>query len=191
MKAYTYDNLPGDQREPHEGDAVSLITLAELGVIYKEIPVDDGGKWEKTLDEFAKEKGYKNRDLITVTKAGLGDSYEEKIKMFFEEHLHEDEEIRYVKAGSGFFDVRGFGEDYHDQWIRLALVPGDLLVLPAGIYHRFTVDTANTITGVRLFQDEPKWTPLPRAQAETERVPARQTYVEHIKHGDMSMGMTA
>ena len=31
----------------------------------------------------AKERGYKNRDEINVSKAGLGDLYEEKIKGFF------------------------------------------------------------------------------------------------------------
>lgn len=42
------------------------------------------GSWESSIDEIARERGYKNRDVITVTKEGLGDLYETKLKTFFE-----------------------------------------------------------------------------------------------------------
>lgn len=33
--------------------------------------------------------------------------------------------------------------DESDQWIRIAMKKGDMIVLPAGIYHRFTLDENN------------------------------------------------
>jgi len=39
--------------------------------------------WMDGLGLSAKERGYKNRDEINVSKAGMGDIYETKIKGFF------------------------------------------------------------------------------------------------------------
>jgi 1,2-dihydroxy-3-keto-5-methylthiopentene dioxygenase len=91
------------------------------------------------VDKLAAARGYKNRDEITISPTTMGDVYEEKVKSFFNEHLHEDEEIRYILDGSGFFDVRG----KEDEWVRIKLDKFDLMIMPAGIYHRFTTDESN------------------------------------------------
>jgi len=176
MRAYYFDNLPGDQRLVHDyvpSRPVPSETLKALNVNFWTIPVEG---YEEKLNAIARERGYKNRDTINVSKEGLGDIYEEKIKSFFQEHMHEDEEIRYILSGSGFFDVR---ETPTDAWIRLAVEPGDLLVIPAGIYHRFTLDEANNIKALRLFQDEPKWIPYNRGP-ETDVNPHRVEYLKVI-----------
>jgi 1,2-dihydroxy-3-keto-5-methylthiopentene dioxygenase len=179
MRAYYYDNLPGDQRLPHNcvpSRPVSAENLAALGVKFWTVPVEG---YEPKIDAIAKEQGYKNRDTMHCSKEGLGEIYEHKIKTFFEEHMHEDEEIRYILSGTGFFDVR---EASTDQWIRLAVGPGDLIVLPAGIYHRFTLDETNNLEALRLFQDEPKWIPYNRSD-ETEANPHRVEYLKSISVG--------
>ena len=40
-----------------------------------------------------------------VSPEKLGDKYPTMIKNFYEEHLHTDEEIRYILGGKGYFDV--------------------------------------------------------------------------------------
>lgn len=112
----------GDQRLLHDsGRAVSPEYLASLGVLYYNFPNTS----ETTdIDTLASERSYKNRDVITVSPEKMGDVYEEKVKSFFNEHLHEDEEIRYIRDGAGYFDVRSEG----DEWVRIRLEKGDLIV---------------------------------------------------------------
>ncbi|TVY51310.1 1,2-dihydroxy-3-keto-5-methylthiopentene dioxygenase [Lachnellula cervina] len=168
MRAYWFDNQPGDQRELHDsGRTVDPSYLQNLGVIYHNISD------EKDVDKLAAERSYKNRDLITVSPEKMGDVYEEKVKSFFHEHLHEDEEIRYIRDGAGFFDVRSEG----DEWVRILLEKDDLIILPAGIYHRFTTDSKNYIVATRLFKEEPKWTPLNRGP-EVDVNPFRKEYLQ-------------
>ncbi|KAJ5043154.1 uncharacterized protein L3040_004535 [Drepanopeziza brunnea f. sp. 'multigermtubi'] len=167
MRAYWYDNAAGDQREAHDsGRAIAVDYLSKLGVLYYHLPN------EADVDQLAKERSYKNRDVITVSPEKMGDVYEEKVKSFFHEHLHEDEEIRYIRDGAGFFDVRSEG----DEWVRILLEKDDLIILPAGIYHRFTTDTNNHITAMRLFKEDPKWTPLNRGP-EVDVNPLRKEYL--------------
>jgi 1,2-dihydroxy-3-keto-5-methylthiopentene dioxygenase len=106
-------------------------------------------------------RGYTYEDAVTVSPAAM-DGYEDKLRAFYQEHIHSDEEIRYVVNGAGYFDVR----DLEDRWIRIAMRRGDLIVLPEGIYHRFTLDEGNLITAVRLFVGEPVWTPHNRPAEE-------------------------
>ncbi|XP_061973743.1 acireductone dioxygenase 2-like isoform X2 [Populus nigra] len=89
---------------------------------------------DEELKKIREERGYSCVDFGEVFPAKLP-NYEEKIKDFFEEHFHTDEEIRYCVAGSGYFDVR----DHNDRWIRVWVKKGGMIVLPDGIHHLFTL----------------------------------------------------
>jgi len=128
------NQFQGDQREPHNsGREVDKDYLEKLGIMSFNYP--DVAE----VNRVAAERGYKNRDEITISPTTMGDVYESKVKMFFNEHLHEDEEIRYILDGGGYFDVR----DKEDAWVRIKLDKYDLMIMPAGIYHRFTTDMNN------------------------------------------------
>jgi cupin superfamily acireductone dioxygenase involved in methionine salvage len=75
-----------------------------------------------------------------------------QLRNFFTEHLHTEEEIRLILEGSGYFDVR----DGKDEWIRIEVVPGDMIVIPSGIYHRFTLDSK--VSFPLLYRLWKKWT---------------------------------
>lgn len=154
------DNRDDDQRLNHQLEPpqfVSLVELEKLGVSYWNF---DPATYNTDVNftRLKQDRGYSYQDQIEVSPKRL-ENYEAKIKSFYEEHIHTDEEIRYVLDGSGYFDVR----DMDDRWIRIEVTKGDMIVLPAGIYHRFTLDTNNYIKALRLFVGEPVWTPYSRS----------------------------
>lgn len=176
---YMDDKDEVDQREEHKTDPVQWVPvekLDELGVLSWE---GLKGEDDEELAKIRKDRGYSYTDVITVSPDKLA-GYEEKIKSFFEEHIHTDEEIRYILEGTGYFDVR----DKDDKWIRIALVEGQMIVLPEGIYHRFTLDTKNYIKAMRLFVGEPVWTPYNRDKIDEDN-DSRCKYVQTFVDGEI------
>lgn len=172
---FYHDGLDTEQNfteEHNSGIPVPEETLSKLGVIYRYI--DNSA----ALEALAEKRNYKNRDVVNLNLDSFGgdiEAYNAKMRQFYKEHYHEDEEIRYIREGEGYFDVR----DGQEKWIRAKLEKNDLLILPAGIYHRFTLlGNLKSVTAVRLFKDEPKWEAINRdGNRETA---ARLEYVKSI-----------
>ena len=59
--------------------------------------------------------------------------------MFFDEHMHEDEEIRYILDSNRHFDIRHPKVQTDSDRDRY----GDVQILPAKVYHGFTVDESD------------------------------------------------
>lgn len=180
---YMDDDTNADQRLEHQTDPpkfVSLEQLKRLGVEYwrfNPATFQDDAEFLK----LKQTRGYSYQDQIECSPEKLA-NYDEKLKSFYDEHIHTDEEIRFVLDGSGYFDVR----DLADNWIRIEVVQGDMIVLPAGIYHRFTLDSKNYVKALRLFIGEPVWTPYPRTNLD-ENNPAVLSYKQTFA-GDQQPG---
>lgn len=165
VRAWYMDHSDTDQRLEHQLDEpefVSLEQLERLGVLYWHFDPENYSN-DPGFAKLKQERGYSYQDQIECSPDML-ENYEAKLKSFYDEHIHTDEEIRFVLDGSGYFDVR----DLSDRWIRIEVSRGDMIVLPAGIYHRFTLDTKNYIKALRLFVGEPVWTPYSRSKLDQD-----------------------
>ncbi|CAH1176344.1 unnamed protein product [Phaedon cochleariae] len=178
VRAWYMDDDETDQRKEHHRNPPRFLSLEEVfnlsGVEYFKINLDTINS-DGVLDKLKKDRGYTYEDEMVCSEKCL-QNYQEKLKIFYTEHLHTDEEIRLVTDGSGYFDVR----DKNDEWIRIEVVRGDLLILPSGIYHRFTLDEKNYIKARRFFIGEPVWTPHNRP---CDNMECRKKYVESINSG--------
>ncbi|XP_059148111.1 acireductone dioxygenase-like [Physella acuta] len=164
VRAWYMDSSDADQREPHMNDPPVFL---KLDVLYKKTGVEcftfDAGSL-KTNEDYAnlkKNRGYSYEDICEISKETLP-NYDNMIAAFYTEHIHADDEIRFVVKGSGYFDVR----DIDDKWIRVEVVKNDLIIVPAGLYHRFTLNTSNYIKMKRLFVDGAVWIPINRPGAD-------------------------
>jgi 1,2-dihydroxy-3-keto-5-methylthiopentene dioxygenase len=172
ITAWYFDNIEGDQRLPHRcepNQEVDLSVIESLGILSWQGLT---GVNDPILAQVRKERGYNYHDICNVCPEKLP-GYELKIKSFFEEHIHYDEEIRYCLEGSGYFDIR----DFNNKWIRIELGAGDMIILPEGGYHRFTCDSNNYIQAMRLFVGEPVWTPYNRTDIDELKNESRLKYV--------------
>jgi len=181
VHSYFMDSSSEDRRLPHALDPPQDVSLEDLylrtGVMYNKIDESDwaveGGCGK--LKEIRDSRGYSYYDICEVSKKIMGDEYEPKLKSFYKEHLHTEEEIRLIEEGAGYFDVR----DCEDRWIRIHVSKGDLLIVPAGIYHRFTLDSTNYVKTMRLFVGEPVWTPINRPADDNN---ARLKYLHNLEN---------
>lgn len=169
MKAYKFLDDGRDPREPHEGEEVALEVLSDLKVLT--FHFEDIARVVK----LAQQRKYHRQDQVTLCPKKMGQSeYDRLMKIFYEEHLHDDEEIRYIIEGRAYFDIR----DKSDQWIRVAADKGDMIVLPPGIYHRFTTASDNYLKAMRLFKASPEWKAFQRSVG--NRLDCRTMYLESI-----------
>jgi 1,2-dihydroxy-3-keto-5-methylthiopentene dioxygenase len=127
-------------------------TLRAEGVSYERLDVDPD-LHRRPLDALKARAGYVEEDEVAL-RPDTPD-LEAICAKFVDEHLHTEDEVRFVLEGEGVFDIRS----RDDRWMRVTVEPGDLIVVPKDRHHRFFLTERRTIRCVRLFQDKSGWVP--------------------------------
>ena len=136
--------------------------LAEAGIEYERweldrVPPDSAAEtvlaaYAEEIDAMKQRGGYLTADVIDVTPETPG--LDAMMARFDKEHTHSEDEVRFILAGRGIFFLHVGG-----RVLSVEVGPGDLLRVPRGTAHWFTLCEDRRIRAVRWFQDTTGWTP--------------------------------
>ncbi len=105
------------------------------------------------IDEMKRRGGYVTADVIDVKPETPG--LEAMLARFDKEHTHSEDEVRFILAGRGIFF---FSLDEGVASVEVS--PGDMLRVPRGTKHWFTLCEDRRIRAIRWFQATEGWTPF-------------------------------
>ncbi|KAG0617701.1 hypothetical protein M758_4G009000 [Ceratodon purpureus] len=177
IRAWHYNPTDEAPCKPHQyspNREVSTDHLQRLGVLTWTHIETDGFENNKFLNKIKSVRGYNYEEVLTVAPSSLP-NFEQNTKKFFMEHLHDHEEIRFILDGVGYEDVR----DFDGSWIRIEIKKGDLIVLPPGMYHRFTLDEDQYLKALLLYQGTPTRIQFEK-NPETDVMEVRLDYVQSV-----------
>jgi 1,2-dihydroxy-3-keto-5-methylthiopentene dioxygenase len=103
------------------------------------------------IESLKAEGGYVAADVVVLWEKTP--DLETLLGKFSREHHHSEDEVRFVVDGHGIFTIRGRSGRYFDVMVG----PGDLITVPAGTRHWFTLAEDRRIKCIRLFQDPAGW----------------------------------
>lgn len=154
-------------RFPHtnsiiESEADIRGALAGLGIDYERwsldrVPAEATAEqvlaaYDSEIDEMKRRGGYVTADVIDVNPDTP--NLETMLAKFDKEHTHSEDEVRFILAGRGIFFLHVQG-----RVVSVEVGPGDMLRVPRGTTHWFTLCEDRRIRAIRWFQDTTGWTP--------------------------------
>ena len=136
--------------------------LADLGIDYERWSLDRVGNdaspedvlaaYSDEIEEMKRRGGYVTADIIDVNSSTP--NLETMLAKFDKEHTHSEDEVRFILAGRGIFFLNIAG---HVASVEVG--SGDMLRVPRGTTHWFTLCEDRRIRAIRWFQDTTGWTP--------------------------------
>jgi 1,2-dihydroxy-3-keto-5-methylthiopentene dioxygenase len=107
--------------------------------------------FDDEVESLKTEGGYVAVDVVILSEKTP--DLETLLGKFSREHHHSEDEVRFVVDGHGIFTIQGRSGRY----IELTVGPGDLITVPVGTRHWFTLAEDRRIKCIRLFQDPAGW----------------------------------
>lgn len=109
--------------------------------------------YSKEIEELKARGGYVTADVIDVNPETPG--LDAMLAKFSREHLHDEDEVRFVIAGRGLFHIHTEAGPV----VAVEVEAGDMLRVPRGTRHWFNLCADRRIRAIRLFQEAAGWTP--------------------------------
>jgi 1,2-dihydroxy-3-keto-5-methylthiopentene dioxygenase len=146
-----------------ENEAAVQVELAALGIDYERwnldrVPPDSSADvvlaaYADEIAEIKRRGGYVMADVIDVTPAT--ENLDAMLARFDKEHTHSEDEVRFIIAGKGIFFLHISG-----KVASVEVHPGDMLRVPRGTTHWFTLCEDRRIRAIRWFQQTSGWSPV-------------------------------
>jgi len=106
--------------------------------------------YDADIKRLAEIGGYKSFDVIRMVPDNP--KREEMRAKFLDEHIHEDDEVRFFVEGAGMFYLHAGGRVH-----MLLCEAGDLIKVPAGLRHWFDMGPAPRFCAIRMFTTPEGW----------------------------------
>ncbi|KAK6103625.1 ARD/ARD' family protein [Brugia pahangi] len=150
MKIWHMEQYPiGDRRLPHHVYPPKLYTTDQLqaiaGVVSYKVDIDDVNAMKKRISRVKAERKMTTTDIFTLDQNT--NKFEEKLEQLYEPVAKDVDSAFLVTDGSAYYDI----EIDDDDWIRINVERGDLIIIPSGRNHRFTLTTQNKVVIQRFF----------------------------------------
>lgn len=108
--------------------------------------------YRSDIDRLMTSGGYQSADVVRMhPDHPEREAFRGK---FIEEHIHEDDEVRFFVEGSGAFYIR---DGDKDRAFRVVTSPGDLMLVPKMTRHWFDMGPRPHFAAIRLFVTPAGW----------------------------------
>lgn len=114
------------------------------------------------LNRISAERNYIARDLI-VLNPNSTPNLEDILANFQRVHHHTEDEVRLIVDGEGVFTLTRGADTFS-----VTVTSGDLISVPAGTEHYFTLTDTRNVKAVRLFQTKDGWAAIYKEDAAIE-----------------------